>query len=235
MSSIPAQRSHCESAAGTAFCALLAVLCASSPCGGVDSWAPELVDILSRYNAVIVWERAAVESLSVRQTMVEPQADGSTKTSEAALEYTVEGGMERHVIFSEISNPAGEYTLDSLIGPELRDGEYALEYAGCDTVEGEATYHVRVTAVSRDSRHFDGDIWISSADFTPVRVAGQVADAPFPVVLITLDKSFKPGPGGLRLLHRHSGEVEVNLLFGTRRGLRHIFYDDYEVSFRDAD
>ncbi len=73
------------------------------------------------------------------------------------------------------------------------------------------------------------------SDLAPVRITGEVADPPFPVVLITLDKSFESGPGGLRLLRRHSGEVEVNLLLGTKRGLRHIFYDDYRVSTCDTD
>ncbi len=210
----------------------LAVPCASQP---VTPPAPDLADILTRYNAVIVRERAAIESLYVVQTMVEPQEDGSTKTSEAVLIYTRTDGMDRHEVFSEITHPAGDYTLDSLIGPELLPEEYDLRYEGSETVAGEEVYHVSVTATVRDRRHFDGDVWISVNDLSPVRVAGQVADPPFPVVLITLDKSFERGPDGLRLLRRHSGEVEVNLLLGTKRGLRHIFYDGYRVSTRRID
>ena len=196
---------------------------------------PDLADILARYNAVIVRERAAVESLRVVQTMIEPQEDGSSKTSEAVLVYTTADGMDRREVFCEITHPAGDYTLDSLIGPALRPEEYDLRYAGSDTVAGEEAYHISVTAIVRDRRHFDGDVWISTRDLAPMRVTGEVADPPFPVVLITLDKSFESGPGGLRLLRRHSGEVEINLLLGTKRGLRHIFYDDYRVSTRDVD
>ncbi len=201
----------------------------------ISASAPDLADILARYNAVIVRERAVIDSLRVVQTMIEPQEDGSAKTSEAILVYTRASGMDRREVFSEITHPAGDYTLDSLIGPELRAEEYDLEYAGRDTIAGEEAHHFRVTAIVRDRRHFDGDVWISASDLAPVRVTGQVADPPFPVVLITLDKSFEAGPEGLRLLRRHSGEVEVNLLLGTRRGLRHIFYDDYRVRTRDGD
>jgi hypothetical protein len=224
---------HAGAWRGVLVLAVSALVLTPGPCRADGGEAPDLADILSRYNAFIEWERSAVESLQVRQTMVEPKKDGTSKKSEAELVYTRAGGMDRRVVFSEISNPAGDYTLDSLIGPELLEAEYALAYAGRDTVEGEETYHVLVTALSRDSKHFDGDVWISSAGFAPVRVTGRVADPPFPVVLITLDKSFDPGPGGLRLLRRHSGEAEVNLLLGTRRGLRHIFYDDYSVRVRE--
>ncbi len=209
----------------------------SVPCAArsVTPSEPDLIDILTRYNALIVRERAIVESLRVEQTMIEPQDDGSTRTSEAVLVYTPADGMERREVFSEITHPAGDYTLDSLIGPELRPDEYDIRYAGRDSIAGEETYHLNVTATVRDRRHFDGDVWISTDGFAPVRITGKVADPPFPVVLITLDKSFETGPEGLRLLRRHSGEVEVNLLLGTRCGLRHIFYDDYYVSTRDVD
>jgi len=203
--------------------------------GSIPASIPDLTDILARYNAVIVHERAVIDSLRVVQTMIEPQEDGSTKTSEAVLVYTKADGMDRSEVFSEITHPAGDYTLDSLIGPELRAEEYDIAYAGRDTIAGEEAYHLRVTAIVRDRRHFDGDVWISTSDPAPVRVAGRVADPPFPVVLITLDKSFEAGPMGLRLLRRHSGEVEVNLLLNTRRGLRHIFYDGYRVMTRDGD
>lgn len=206
--------------------------------GSVDAGStpePTLEEIIERYNGVIARERAAVDSLRVVQTMIEPQGDGSEKRSEALLVYSADEGMERRELFSEITNPAGDYTLDSIIGPELPDGEYELAYAGVDSIDGERTHHLLVTALERDSRHFDGELWISTADLGPVRVVGHVADPPFPVVLITFDKRFAPGPEGLRLLRRHSGEAEVNLLFGVKRGERHIFYDDYVVRVRGED
>jgi hypothetical protein len=58
---------------------------------------------------------------------------------------------------------------------------------------------------------------------------GEVSDPPFPVTRIKLDKRFGLSPEGLWLLRRHTGEVEVSLLLTTRRGLRHIFYDDYAL------
>ncbi|MCD4690944.1 hypothetical protein K8S17_05725 [bacterium] len=193
---------------------------------------PDLDEILSCYNAAIIEGRTSIESLTALQTMLDPQEDGTTKRAEAELVYSPEGGMERRVIFSNISHPAGKFTLDSLIGPELHTNEYALELAGCDTVDGQEAYRVAVTALERDSMHFDGTVWISTEDFGPVRVMGQVADPPFPVALITLDKAFEPSVCGVRLLRRHSGEAEVNLLLGRKRGLRHIFYDDYVVGVR---
>ena len=225
------QRRGLYSRVGAALLACWMLLWSVVPCSARP--APDLSDILTRYNAAIVYERTAVESLRVVQTMIEPQEDGSTRTSEAILAYTRSEGMKREEVFSEITHPAGEYTLDSLIGPELWPDEYDLECVGVDTMADEEAYHLTVTATVRDRRHFDGDVWISASDFTLVRITGRVADPPFPVTLITLDKSFQPGPQGLRLLRRHSGEVEVDLLLGTKRGLRHIFYDDYRVSMCD--
>ena len=59
---------------------------------------------------------------------------------------------------------------------------------------------------------------------------GAVADPPFPALEIKLDKSFEPGPGGYWLVRRHTGEVRVSLLLGSKWGLRHIFYDQYVLS-----
>jgi len=226
----------CLPARGRPLCVALVLVLVSAGSAAASAPAPVAVgEILAAYNAGIVRERALIESLSVLQTMIDPQEDGSEKRSEAMLVYTADGGMERRVIFSETSYPAGDYTLESLIGPELHDDEYRIEYAGIDTVDGEAAHRLLVEAIVRDSRHFDGDIWIAESDLTPVRVAGQVADPPFPVVLITLDKRFGRGPDGIRLLRRHSGEAEVNLLLGRKRGVRHIFYDDYVVRARVED
>lgn len=196
---------------------------------GVDA-PPPLDEIIESYDAGILNTRSLIESLSVNQIMVEPQSDGSSKRARAVLTYEVGKGMRRDESSSELFYPVGEYTLESLTGPELGTDEYSLTLGGTEEMEGSLCYRVDVTAVARDMHHFDGTIWISVADHGPVRVAGVVAAPPFPVTEITLDKSFEPLGSGIRLVARHSGEVEANLLVGRKRALRHIFYEEYTIA-----
>jgi hypothetical protein len=189
-----------------------------------------LEQILARYNARIERTLDAVDTLRVSQKMIEPQDDGTRKKASAILVYGRSTGMVREEISSELSHPAGDYTLASLIGPRLDPAEYAVELTGTEEIEGHDCYRVAVTAIERDRHHIDGTVWISTTGFAPVRIVGEVSDPPFPLVMIKLDKSFESREGGLWLLRRHTGEVEVSLMLAKKKGLRHIFYDDYTFS-----
>lgn len=211
----------------------LIVACLVLPYPAVAAEADSLLQIevlLERYDTGILRTRSLIESLSVNQIMIEPQKSGVSKQATAVLTYVSGKGMTREELSSELSYPAGEYTLESLTGPELGTDEYSLTLSGTEEMEETLCYRIEVEAVSRDMHHFDGTIWISVADQGPVRIVGEVAGPPFPVVEITLDKSFGPYGDGTRLLTRHSGEVEVNLVLGRKRGLRHIFYEDYLIT-----
>ena len=100
---------------------------------------------------------------------------------------------------------------------------------GVEEMEGRECYRLTVTALERDADHFDGDVWIETGNFGLVRIVGEVADSPFPLVRITLDKVFEPGPGGFWLLRRRSGEAEAQIGFIKKSGRRHVFYYDYFV------
>ncbi len=195
---------------------------------GADS-PPLLDEIVESYDAGIVRTRSLIESLSVSQIMVEPQKDGSNMRARAVLTYVSGKGMKREELSSELLYPVGRYTLESLTGPELGVDEYSLVLSGTEDMEGTLCYRIEVTAVARDMHHFDGTVWISVADHGPVRVVGEIANPPFPVIEITLDKSFVPHGNGMWLVARHSGEVEANLLLGRKRALRHIFYEGYSI------
>jgi hypothetical protein len=196
--------------------------------GGGES-APKVDEILARYNAGIQRALDGIVSLSVAQTVFEPQDDGTTKRACAILKYERGGGMVREETFSELTYPVGEYTLSSLVGPLLDPSEYRVQYAGDEEAEGVACHRLEVTAISRDYRHFDGSIWVSVANLGPVRIVGRVADPPFPAREVTLDKVFAEGDHGLWLVRRHTGRGEFHLLFLTKRGERTIYYDDYET------
>jgi hypothetical protein len=187
-------------------------------------------DIVAGYNAGIRNSMAAVESLRVEQDLLEPQEEGKENREAAVLTYTREGGMTREKLESTIGHRTGEYTLASLIGPELTADAYAVSLAGVESKDGRECYHLLVEALVRDLGHFDGDVWVTVDGFHLVRITGTVADPPYPVVLVKLDKAFEPGPGGLWLLRRHTGEVELHLGFIKRRGMIHIFYDNYSVT-----
>lgn len=196
---------------------------------GEGATGPSLEDILLGYNEGIRTAMSSIDTLVVEQEMIEPQGDGSDRRAVAVLTYGTAGGMERDELSSEISYPMGSYTLESLVGPELLVSDYAIELVGIEEMEGTRCHRLAVTALERDSSHFDGTVWIAADALGLVRIEGQVADPPFPVSLITLDKVFEPATGGFRLLRRHSGEVRVQLGFVKKRGVRHIFYYGYIV------
>ena len=186
-------------------------------------------EILAAYNAGIVEAMESIESLTVRQTIYEPQADGTTKRAEAVLNYTKGEGMDREEISSELSYPSGTYSLQSLVGPMIRRSEYDVAVWGPEEKDGVACYRLVVTARVRDVDHFDGTVWVSARSLAPTRITGAVADPPFPARRIWFDKSFAPVADDLWLVRRHSGEVQARLLLLEKRGTRHIFYEDYEV------
>jgi hypothetical protein len=216
--------------------ALLTAVCTPSACSqareaAADSTAtPGLDELLSGYNTNIEHAMAAIEKLSVRQEMVEPEDDGGERRALAVLTYDREGGMEREELSSDLGHPTGEYTLRSLVGPEILADEYDAVLAGVEEMDGRICYRVSVTALERDRDHFDGDVWIEVGSLGLVRIVGEVADPPFPVQRVRLDKAFEPVPEGFRLLRRHTGEVDIKLALISRHGLMHIFYLDYAVT-----
>lgn len=200
----------------------------AAPPGAADGHV-DLLEVLARHNANIRRAIDCIDTLRVEQEMLEPQPDGTSKRGLAVLTYGRSGAMRREELSSNLGYPAGSYSLLSLIGPELSGSEYAVELVGTEEMEGRECYRLKVTALKRDADHFDGDAWIETTGFGLVRLAGEVADAPFPLVRITLDKAFEPGPGGFWLLRRRSGEAEAQIGFIRRSGRRHVFYYDYLV------
>jgi hypothetical protein len=209
---------------------LVAHLCTVPAEAAGRDGAADAASVIERYNAGVRLAEAAVESLRVCQDMDEPQTDGTTRHSRAVLSYTRGEGMERQVLSSNLAYPAGEYTLTSLIGPLLEPSEYRIRLEGTDVVDGIDCHHLVVEAVKRDRDHLDGDIWMSRADCSLVRILGRVSAPPFPLAEIRLDKRFAPGPGGFALLRSHAGEVQAGLVLGRKRGTRYITYRGYVVN-----
>lgn len=186
-------------------------------------------DVLAGYNANIIDAMAVVETLRVEQEMLEPTKSGGEKRALALLTYSRAEGMQREERSSDLGHPVGEYELRSLVGPELLLAEYDVLLAGVEDMEGRRCYRLSVTAIERDVEHFDGTVWVEVGSLGLVRILGEVADPPFPVEKITLDKAFEPVPEGLWLLRRHTGEIDIRLAFVSRHGLMHIFYTDYTI------
>ena len=215
--------------------ALLCALCtpftgrAAEP-AGVDSIGMlSLEEVLEGYNANIRGAMAAIETLRVEQEMVEPTEEGGEKRALALLSYSRGEGMQREECSSDLGHPVGEYKLRSLVGPELLPGEYDVLLTGVEDMEGRWCYRLSVTATERDVEHFDGTVWVEVGSLGLVRIIGQVADPPFSIERITLDKAFEPVPEGLRLLRRHTGAIDIRLAFVRRHGVMHIFYTDYAI------
>jgi len=169
-----------------------------------------------------------IETLRVAQEMIEPADDGEKRAS-AVLVYRRGEGMVREESFSDLGHPVGEYSLESLVGPSILTSEYEVTLAGEEEMEGARCYRLELLAIERDTKHFDGTVWIEADGFGLVRITGEVADPPFPVQRIALDKAFETVPEGVRLLRRHTGEVRIRLAFVTREGMAHIFYGPYSV------
>lgn len=196
----------------------------------VDSvGTPSLDDVLAGYNANIRNAMAAIETLSVKQEMVEPTEEGGEKRALALLSYSRGEGMQREELSSGLGHPVGEYELRSLVGPELLRAEYDVILAGVEEMEGRRCHRLSVTAIERDVEHFDGTVWVEVGSLGLVRITGQVADPPFSIERITLDKAFEPVPEGFQLLRRHTGEIDIRLTFISRHGMMHIFYTDYAI------
>ena len=215
--------------------ALLCAICtpftgrAAEP-AGVDSIGMlSLEEVLEGYNANIRGAMAAIETLRVEQEMVEPTEEGGEKRALALLSYSRGEGMQREECSSDLGHPVGEYKLGSLVGPELLPGEYDVLLTGVEDMEGRWCYRLSVTATERDVEHFDGTVWVEVGSLGLVRIIGQVADPPFSIERITLDKAFEPVPEGLRLLRRHTGAIDIRLAFVRRHGVMHIFYTDYAI------
>jgi len=202
----------------------------SAPSGSARDRERSLIEILSLYNSNIAFAMASIETLRVEQEIVEPAEDGAEKRARAVLTYRRGGEMQREELFSDVGHPVGDYRLESLVGPEILTTEYDVKVAGTESVDGVICYRLDVEATERDSRHFDGNVWVSVHDLGLVRITGEVADAPFPVQRVTLDKTFESVAGGLRLLRDHTAEVDIRFAFITRHGLAHILYTDYDVS-----
>jgi hypothetical protein len=204
--------------------ALLGIFLSAAQAESVD-----LDELLARHNRNIRRAIDCIDTLRVEQEILEPQPGGTAKRGIAVLTYGRSGAMERTEISSDLGYPAGNYTLLSLTGPELSRSEYDIELIGVEEMEGRECYRLSVTALRRDADHFDGDVWIETTSFGLVRIEGEVADAPFPLVRITLDKAFEPGPAGFWLLRRRSGEADAKIGFIEKSGTRHVFYYDYSV------
>ncbi|MCK4410512.1 MAG: hypothetical protein KAW67_10515 [Candidatus Eisenbacteria sp.] len=188
-----------------------------------------LEDVLAGYNANIHDAIAAIETLRVEQEMLEPTKEDGEKRALALLLYSRGEGMRREERSSDLGHPVGEYELRSLVGPELPPAEYDVLLTGVEDMDGRRCYRLSVTAIERDVEHFDGTVWVEVGSLGLVRILGQVADPPFPVERITLDKAFEPVPEGFRLLRRHTGEIDIRLAFVRRHGMMHIFYADYAI------
>jgi hypothetical protein len=186
--------------------------------------------LLDAYNANIRLTMDSIDTLRVMQEMVEPTSEGGRKGALAVLRYRRGEKMERDELSSDLGHPVGEYSLKSLVGPELLSDEYDVRLTGTEEMEGRTCHRLEVTATKRDSDHFDGSVWVEVGSLGLVRIVGEVADAPFPVRTVTLDKAFEPVPEGPRLLRRHTGEIDIQAAFVRRHGVMHIFYTDYEIS-----
>jgi len=217
-------------ALGVALVGALAAALAGAPAAPGGAADADLALIVERYNAALDLATASIDSLRVTQTMTEPQSDGTERTATAVLRYARGGEMERRVLSSNLSYPAGEFTLASLLGPRLDPAEYSMRLEGDEHLEGTPCHRLSVEALRRDVSHLDGTVWVSTASGGPVRIVGAVADPPFPVAEVRLDKRFVPGPLGFAVLRCHVGEVRVGLLLGGRRGTRAITYSRYVVN-----
>jgi hypothetical protein len=200
---------------------------------GAAGTSPDIADLLTRYNARLAQTIETIQTLRVEQEMVEPQADGTSKRAHAVLSYTKGQDLKRDETFSDLSYPAGDYTLETLVGPTLDPLEYTVAFAGMEDMGGHLCYQLSLTALKRDVKHIDGTVWISAEAFAPVRIQAAVADPPYPATMIKLDKSFEPDPSGVWLLRSHAGEVEVKLLWAKKRGVRQITYDGYLVTMAE--
>lgn len=199
-------------------------------CGRALAQGDKDIDkIISEVNRYQEQARKLVRNLKVVQLVVQESAQQERK-EQAVVTYRPPSDFDREVQWSNIGHPSNSFPLKHLIGFPLQKTDYAVSLVGTETVRGHATYKLQLKPMPGDERRVDGFLWVSSSDYGPVKVEGDMTNPPFPIKSLKMEWDYEPGPSGLWVLKRDSTDAMAKIVFKTIKGQSVATYDHYELN-----
>lgn len=210
---------------------LLAAIC----CGLSDAQeSQDIAKIVAEANRYQDRARRLVQNLKVTQLVVQQSGDEARK-EQAIVLYRPPEGVKRDVEWSNIGHPSNGFPLKHLIGFPIRESDYKVSLVGADTVRGHATYKLQIKPQPTDLKRVDGYLWVSTSDFGPVRVEGDMTNPPFPIKSLKMAWDYEPGISGLWMLKQDSTAAVAKIVFKTIKGQSVATYDHFEMNVAVTD
>jgi len=227
----PVSRLLLSSAARLLLGGLLAVLlCLLAEAQG----AKDITTVVAEVNRYQERARRLVQNLRVVQLVVQQSGDEERK-EQATVIYHPPDDPKRDVQWSNIGHPTNGFPLKNLIGFPLQGADYKVSLVGTETIRGHATYKLQLKPLAGDEKRIDGFLWVSTSDYGPVRVEGDLTNTPFPIKSLKMVWDYEPGLSGLWVLKRDSTAAVAKIVFKTIKGQSVASYDHYEMNVSLAD
>jgi hypothetical protein len=185
--------------------------------------------IISEVNQYQERARKLVQNLKVVQLVV--QASGEEERKEqATVTYHPPSEVKREVQWSNIGHPSNGFPLKHLLGFPLLTTNYDVSLVGTETVGGHAAYKLQLKPKPGDERRIDGFLWVSTTDYGPVKVEGNMTNPPFPIKSLKMVWDYGPGPSGLWVIKRDFTDAVAKIVFKVIKGQSTATYDHYELN-----
>ena len=226
----PVSRLLLSSAAWPLLGGLTAVLCILAEA----QEAKDITTIVAEVNRYQERARRLVQNLRVVQLVVQQSGDEERK-EQAVVIYHPPEDPKRDVQWSNIGHPTNGFPLKNLIGFPLQGAAYKVSLVGTETIRGHATYKLQLKPLPGEEKRIDGFLWVSTSDYGPVRVEGDMANPPFPIKSLKMAWDYEPGLSGLWMLKRDSTAAVAKILFKTIKGQSVASYDHFEMNVDLAD
>jgi hypothetical protein len=201
-------------------------LLACAKVGAQDRTLPEVLSEVNRYQDRV---RQQVRNLRVVQLVLQRSSEEERK-EQALVTYRPPAQVDRQVQWSNIGHPSNGFPLKHLIGFPLNPVEYRVALVGTETIRGHEAYKLQIKPVPGDAKRVDGFLWVSTRDFGPVKVEGDMTNPPFPIKSIRMSWDFEPGLSGIWMLRQDSTSAVAKIVFKTIKGQSVASYDHYELN-----
>lgn len=209
-----------------------------------DNLTPE--EILTRVAEESRRREAKLRQYSVPSTYRVTTSDGKVRAEvEAILSYRAPGAKEFKIVSergsetvrNRVFRPLMEVEIETAAGRNRHDGSispanYQFQSLGTETIDGYPCFVLLALPKRADKYLFRGRVWIHTADFSIVRIAGQPARNPsFWISRVEFVRSYQK-IGDFWLPARNESQTQVKL-FG--RNVLTIDYGRYEISQAASD
>ena len=209
-----------------------------------DSLTPE--EIMARVAEESRRREAKLRQYSVPSVYRVTTSDGKVRAEvEAILSYRAPGAKEFRIVSEKgsetvrnrVFKPLMEVEIETAAGRNRHEGSispanYQFQSLGTETIDGYPCFVLLALPKRADKYLFRGRVWIHTADFSIVRIAGQPARNPsFWISRVEFVRSYQK-VGDFWLPARNESQTQVKL-FG--RNVLTIDYGRYEISQTASD